>query len=659
MRVVRCSEDASLGTGAAGPVKLKLNMVKQILSRLPKAFLLAVPVVLVAIAYLGVLACDYVWDDRPAYVDNPFVRQAGDFLAAVLRPSLPGTSYFRPLVLSSFILEFSVFGAQPWISHAVSLALHMLNSLMVALLAKGVACAEQRYRCAVLAAVVYGLHPVMIEPVAWVSGRFDLMVVSFTLMMCWAGLNLLGWRRNFAVALLYMCACLCKEMAAPAPLILFALIGLRERNPFSLKGWWVTLRDQRRIMLWISLLLAGVLYLALRIRYIQGVAHVDTELLGALETMGARVGFVGMTLFFYVKLILFPFAQISPLHPLEIVDSRPVVHVAEGLAALGALLALAVWLIRRRSPWAWFLLAWVAAMLPVANILPLTIFGNIGHERFLALPMVVVSLWVAALARPLFAIHSTRFVRAAACVVAGVWVGASLLSVWSTVPKWESDYLLWSWVYEKHADRPFVQLNLLNAAVAAGDLQTARQVIAQVGETTNFSIKLLAGVVAVRSREFDRGIALLDEVMASQPLPVGGGAQQRSSDAMETLPLGLRDQYAWWVTQGYGARAEAHLELGRYAEALNDLDWVRRYAPDYAPGYLLKAVSLYGLDRLDEGDQAYRQAEQFYFVERRADVDRFRVQAVVRLCSAPAQRPEKVCRAFASRLPDVFKGLSR
>ncbi|MBB4012707.1 tetratricopeptide repeat protein [Niveibacterium umoris] len=634
-------------------------MLKSALSRLPKSLLFALPLVLVAMAYWGVLSCDYVWDDRPAYADNPFVRQAGDFFAAVLRPALPGTSYFRPLVLASFILEFRAFGAQPWISHAVSLALHLFNTFMLAWVVASVVRDEQRYKCAALAALVYGLHPAMIEPVAWVSGRFDLMVVSFTLMMCWAGLNLSGWRRNLSAGLLYLCACFCKEMAALAPLILFALIGLQERHPFSLRAWWAVLKDQRRLLLWLSLLLAGVLYLALRVRFIEGVMHVDSELTSALTSLGSRAGFVGATLLFYVKLIVFPFLQISPLHPLEAAAGRPVVPVAEGLAALGALLALAIWLVRRRSRWAWFLVAWVAAMLPVANIIPLTIFGNIGHERFLALPMTIVALWVATLARPLFAAPATTIARTAAYMAAGIWGGAALLTAWATVPKWQSDYSLWSWVYKTHADRPFVQLNLLNAAVMAGDLETARQVIARVGETRNLSIRLLTGVVAVRSGEFERGIALLDDVMASQPLPVGGADQRSGGGSAQAMPLGLRDQYAWWVTQGYGARAEAHLELGRYAQALSDLDWVRRYAPDYAPGYLLASVALYGLDRLDDGDRAYQQAEQFYFVEKRADVDRFRVQAVVRLCSASTGRPDTVCRAFASRFPEQFKGMSR
>lgn len=130
-------------------------------------------------------------------------------------------NYFRPLVLLSFIAENSVAGIDARLFHLTNLLLHALNSFLVVLLAQKLwpepAPAEEGSRSwtAVLAGLLYGLHPALLEGVAFISSRFDLLLTSALLLARWAdGALRTRSRRALAVGGSFFLAALAKERAA-------------------------------------------------------------------------------------------------------------------------------------------------------------------------------------------------------------------------------------------------------------------------------------------------------------------------------------------------------------------------------------------------------------------------------------------------------------
>ena len=122
------------------------------------------------------------------------------------------------------------------------------------------------------------------------------------------------------------------------------------------------------------------------------------------------------------------------------------------LLALGALAALAVWLVvrRRRVPWTFFCAAWFGvALLPESNVAPL---AQLRADRFLYLPLLGAAIW--------FAIGLERLPR---LVAAPVWAaplpgrlaGAALviacaLATHASAAVWRSDVSAWTRVAERH-----------------------------------------------------------------------------------------------------------------------------------------------------------------------------------------------------------------
>ena len=111
------------------------------------------------------------------------------------------------------------------------LCLHLANCALVALLA---------YRCTMTGArnptlsirplrptiaafgamMAYALHPALIESVAWISGRFDLMVTMFSLLALFLSTRADRKPSTFAIATLVLLALLSKEMAITLPILI-------------------------------------------------------------------------------------------------------------------------------------------------------------------------------------------------------------------------------------------------------------------------------------------------------------------------------------------------------------------------------------------------------------------------------------------------------
>lgn len=136
----------------------------------------------------------YVWDDFPAVLLNPDVKAgifdfafvSNDFWGESMSTSTSHKSY-RPVTVFSFILEHAaVSGFRPFVSHAVNIALHALNAILLYTLAIRLKAGKAS---GVLAAAIFILHPIQTESVCSVVGRADLLACSFTLLAAIASLR--------------------------------------------------------------------------------------------------------------------------------------------------------------------------------------------------------------------------------------------------------------------------------------------------------------------------------------------------------------------------------------------------------------------------------------------------------------------------------------
>lgn len=121
--------------------------------------------------YLQTFSGTWLMDDIPVIVNNPDIWSFRNFLAN----SLPG----RPLRELSFLLDYSLFGLDPWGYHFQNIFWHALNSWLLYLLAIRL---KLSTTVAWLSSLLFLAHPVHVEVVANSSHRKDSLALAFLLM---------------------------------------------------------------------------------------------------------------------------------------------------------------------------------------------------------------------------------------------------------------------------------------------------------------------------------------------------------------------------------------------------------------------------------------------------------------------------------------------
>jgi len=141
--------------------------------------------VLVALIYSNVFTAPFIFDDLKYVVDNAFIRDLSNFY------SLSGTRY---VVFLSFALNYAVGGLSPGGYHLLNIAIHALNSILVYLLVRGLFEAlafragqgaeheDAGFLVAFMTALVFAVHPMETEAVAYVSQRFASLAAFFYLL---------------------------------------------------------------------------------------------------------------------------------------------------------------------------------------------------------------------------------------------------------------------------------------------------------------------------------------------------------------------------------------------------------------------------------------------------------------------------------------------
>ena len=458
-----------------------------------------VAALLVLLIYLPAVRYQLLWDDTIFLRDTAVYRDPSLWPSALLRPFVLSPNYFRPLALLTFVVELALNGSDPTLFHLTNILLHAVNSALVTLLAIRLLRPTEpragRLRHAFTLftlglGLLYGLHPALIEGVAFISSRFDLLMTTLLLLALLADLSFRGRpARPVLVGLAFLLAALGKEMAVAFVLALpcWYLARLAVEKPRG--SWWERIRGHAGV--YAAVLLGGGIYLLVR-----------RVLLGYLLVPGQRLSVppgdaLQHTLLFfksmagYVLLTLWPFGTLAPIHYSDLPIPLADYWAWLSLVLVGLLVAGLVWLLRRVPQAGWLALAGVLTLLPVANILPLELGGGAFiAERYLLFPMVFVVLAVGSLLRPLLVDRDvpvggrTAWRRILPYLTTGLpllWLVGSLTTIQLTLPHWRDDISLWTWAAGRAplSATPLTNLSLQYANLGAYDqaLQLADQAI--------------------------------------------------------------------------------------------------------------------------------------------------------------------------------------
>lgn len=356
------------------------------MARLTQPWQLTLLAAVVLVVFGNSLDGSFQYDDFHSIVRNTAVRDAGNLPAFLTDPSLfsadPEKSMYRPVLLASFALNHAVHGYDVFGYHAVNVVLHLMCVLLLWRLARRMATPG----AALTMSLLFAVHPLVTEPVNYISSRSELLLAMFFLGTLWAHARAheAPGRSRRLLAVPVLCCLLALLSKATAVmllpvLLLFDLIAL---------GW----RPQSAT----DLLRRHGLYWALGAGYIAVIVangFLGGSLAAPVRGMVAQVLTQSKALIWYLRLLAVP----RPLS-VEHAFSESLSINAEAIAGAAVMLSL-LWLAGRnwrRLPLPVLGLLMAAFVLLPTTVMPLNVLVN---ERRLYLVLAALCLALAALAR--------------------------------------------------------------------------------------------------------------------------------------------------------------------------------------------------------------------------------------------------------------------
>lgn len=372
-----------------------------------------------------------LWDDPQYIQNNPLVNPQipwppDGFLTAEL-------GYPIPVTVGLYRLVATLAGLQPWAFHALNVLLHALNTtLLFALL-----CRLGTRRMALFGALLWALHPLVVEPVTWCTGTKDLLYCCGFLLTIHAGLHrdrLPPW-----VLLVGLLTMLAKPTAIVLPAVLLWTVLATEG-----------LAGLKRPGLRLAVLLLGVLALGIFAVGLFLAQHAPVDGYGTVDDSAGslleRVAGVLQALDLQMRHALWP-AGLLPQY-FRLTDLRPTdPPFWRGLLWLLALilLAIAVFRAQDRRLRLWLGLALIAYV-PVSMLLPIKRFTC---DSYAYVPLLcLVALAVSALEN---AVNSWQL-RGELALVCSQLLGLTL----QQQPLWETSVRLWAVTVQVEPSQPLL-----------------------------------------------------------------------------------------------------------------------------------------------------------------------------------------------------------
>lgn len=402
--------------------------------------------------YLPALQNGFVnFDDNIYVYENSLIR-ALDW--EFIKNSFSGFYYlnWHPLTMVSYGVDYSLWGLDPFGYHLTNVVLHSINTLLAGLLAFLLLEAEGtprtplfKYTCVVVAALLFGLHPVHVESVAWISERkgllsgffFLLALISYTRYACTTRKTL-----YYSATLIFsFLAMMSKPAAVTLPFVLLILDYYPLKRKFALKTILL-----EKIPFALFALFTAVMTLSAQTA---ASAFTSGFLERALVSVRAYV--------FYLKKTVLPmdFAPFYPIAP------KPALSSPEYLIALFVLSGLIAFCVIKRENriYTAALAFYLVTLLPVIGIIQIS--SHLAADRYMYLPGLAPFMLAGAGAASLAALLDQRRKTVLISCIA-LFAFLAFVSI-RQINVWKDSNTLWSHEIEKY---PFVYLAYNNRAVA-------------------------------------------------------------------------------------------------------------------------------------------------------------------------------------------------
>ncbi len=611
---------------------------------IPAKYYLALSVALATAAvYLSALRNSFVELDDPLYVlENSHIRSLNsgfikwaflDFYA----------SNWHPLTWISHAVDYAIWGLNPAGHHLTSVILHSINTFLVVVLAiklmtvvqestgdkgpSGFLHTRSILTAAGVTGLLFGLHPLHVESVAWISERKDLLCGLFFLLSIMMYTNhVLRFHgestrnhplsqhahKHYILALgFFILALLSKPMAVSLPVVLLIL----DWYPLNrIRSWKTFLSSFIGKLPFIAFSLAASIVTVL--------AQASGQALESLDVMPAATRFlVGAR-----SLVLYLWKMIWPLNLIPYYSYPKNVSLLSpeyflSIVLLAAITAGCLIMVKKQKVWLTAWSCYIVTLIPVIGIVQ--VGGQPMADRYTYLtslgPFLMIGLLVgkAANERP-SAVRRDLSVKLVKTAMAVFVLAAMTYVTIQQITVWENGMRLWNYIIEKKSDAPLVYYNRGLAFYKSGRLDLALEDIntAIALNPSSFEAYSTRGQIFDKTGRLDRAISDYDMAIALdqthfQPYYNRGVVyvkmrqfEKAVADFTRTLALNPS------LLAAYNSRGTAFFMSAQYDKALADFDRIIAQDPSNYQAYHNRGLTFSKMGLRDKAAKDFDEANK-------------------------------------------------
>lgn len=546
--------------------------------------------VVVFIAYLPALQNGFVnWDDQACVYENPNIRSIdGTFFRYAFTAVV--NSNWHPLTVISYAIDYSVWGLDPLGYHLTNNIFHSFNVFLVALVAVRLArlsglTGTALFFTGLISAVVFGLHPLRVESVAWIAERKDVLSGFFFLLSVYSYLRYAAssGKAPYIFSLIFFSlALLSKPMAVTLPAVLLIL----DYYPLS------RLDNRKKALLEkIPFFLLAVVLSAVTI-WAQGAA----EAIAPLDAYppGVRIYTAVTAYVFYLYKTVVP-TGLVPFYPREFAPEFLSFRFIGSLSILACVTIFAFMMARRNRAYICAWLFYAVTLLPVSGLIQ--VGSQAAADRYTYIPalslVILFSVGVVLVAGRFAGENPGRLLTALSAALA---ILLGYLTVGQSAV-WRDSVSLWSHEIKVYPDEaPIGYTNLGLAYKALGDHDKALFYYDKAISIDPLYSDAYVNRGVIYMTHGDNGTAIADfsEALRLNPMNLEAlsnrgaalinagdfqGAVRDITEAIERNPANPL------VGRNYYNRGTAFKGLGEMEESVKDFTSAIEADPAFAPAY--------------------------------------------------------------------------
>jgi len=539
-------------------------------------------VVVTGAVFWPVLNYQFVKYDDDGYVTNNRHIRLGFSWQAVRWAFTSGhASNWHPVTWLSHMLDYKLFGLRAGAHHLVNLLFHTANTLLLFVVLRRMTGALW---ASAFVAAIFGLHPLHVESVAWVSERKDVLSTFFWMLTMWAYVRYAERPkagRYLLVLTFFVLGLMAKPMLVTLPFVLLLLdywplerIGVRQsglQNPVGQKGFvkkpFLHLVMEKAPFLGFSVMSSVVTFLVQRSSgAVSPVAVIDIK---------SRISNAFVSYINYIWKMIWP-RRLAVFYP-HPGSKLPVWQV---VVAVLLLAGITVWVIRLAQNRKYLLVGWlwyIGTLVPVIGLVQ--VGSQAMADRYTYVPLTGLFIIIAWGVREFVA--GRYYLRIVSAILAVVVLSAATVCTRVQLKYWQNSIILFEHALDVSQEDYFIYNNLAYALKSTGKVREAIKYFSR-------SLELNPNEVAIHNN--------LANVLADAG---------RIDEAIEHFNISLRLR---------PNSAEVHnnlgnllVELGRVDEAIGHYREAMRLEPKFFEAYYNLAVALAKKGKNNEAIEKYRE----------------------------------------------------